>query len=99
LERVRTEVRELLLGLLGCQQPDAGTLLRPGFREDELRAAFEPEAKRRQLRALLTRAQVPHAASGHLVEEQYEIPVRGRKEEALSAAPHSGEPPALERRE
>jgi hypothetical protein len=44
---LRPEVRQLRLGLLGRQQPDAGPLLRAGLRQDQLGAVLEAEPERR----------------------------------------------------
>ena len=51
-ERLGPEVRELGLGRLGREQPDAGALLPRVLGEDELRAAGELERERGRLRAL-----------------------------------------------
>ena len=98
-ERLRAEVRELVLRLLGRQQPDAGALLRAGLGEHELPAALEAKAEGGRLRAFLAGAEVAHAAGGHEVDHQHELAVVGLEEEPLAAALRPREAPALERLE
>src|SRR5256714_12341115 len=98
-ERLGTEVRQLLLGSLGGQQPDARTLLRPGFRQHELGAALETQAEGGRLRALLAGGQVSKPPGGHQVHEQDKLAVLGGKQEALAAPVGPCEAPPIERRE
>jgi len=55
-QRLRSEMREFLLGGLGRQQPDPGAFLRAGFREHELGAALEAQTEGGRLRPLLAGA-------------------------------------------
>src|SRR5437660_222737 len=89
-------MRELRLGLLGREEPDAGALLRARLGEDELAAALEAQPERGRLRAFLPRTQVAHTARGHQVDLQDELAVVGREEEVFAAALGAFEPAAVE---
>src|SRR5207244_6300484 len=95
-ERLRAEVSELLLGRLGRQEPDACALLRPRLGEDEARAALEDELEGRLLWPSLAEAQEAEPPGGHEVDEQDELAVVGREEEALGAPARTREAAALE---
>src|SRR4051812_17921139 len=96
-ERLRPEVRELGLGRLGREQPDAGALLPCVLREDELRAALELDRERRRLRASLAPLEEFEPPRRHQVDEEHEPAVVGREEEALAAPLGAAEATALER--
>src|SRR5205807_4208453 len=98
-ECLRTEVRELLLGGLGREEPHPGALLRARLGEDEPRAALEDELEGRLLRAGLAEAQEAEPPGGHQVDEQDELAVVGREEEALGPPARACEAATLERRE
>src|SRR4029077_2009605 len=57
-KRLRPEMGQLRLGRFRREQPDAGPLLRAGFREHELGAALEAEAKGRCLRTFFADVEV-----------------------------------------
>ena len=84
-ERFGAQVGQLCLGLLRGQQPDPRALLRAGLGQDQLPAADEPQPEGRRLRALLSRPEVAQAPGGHQVDEQDELAVLRREEEALGA--------------
>src|SRR5213595_1088540 len=84
-ERLRAEMRELCFRRLRRQQPDARALLPGVLAEHEPRAALELEGERRRLGALLAGPEELEPTRGHQVDEEHELAVVGREEEALSA--------------
>src|SRR5262249_53189915 len=96
-ERLGAEVRQLGVGRFRREEPDAGPLLPRVFREDELRAALELESERRRLRALLAdREELEPPRARHRADEEPEVAIVGRKEEALAAPLRAAEPTPLE---
>src|SRR5947208_15507486 len=83
VQRVGAEVRELDLRLLGCEQPDTGTLLRARFGEDELGSVLEDEPKGRRLRSGLAASKELQPSGGHQVHEENELAVLGREQQPL----------------
>src|SRR4051812_49965765 len=98
-ERVRPEMAELDFGLLRRQEPYAGPLLRPGFREHEPGAALERELERGRLRPLLACAEELQPSRSHQVDEQHELAVLGREQEPFRTSFRPRELPAFERPE
>ena len=95
-ERLGPDVGELRLGLLGCLEPDAGPLLRPGLREHELAAVLEAKPERRGLRALVAGCKMADAAGAHQVDPQLQLAVVGREEQPLPPPMGALEPPPFE---
>ncbi len=96
-ERLRAQVRKLFVGLLWCEQPDTGALLRARLGEHELAAALEAESEGGRLRAFRAGAEVAQAARGHEVDHQHELAVLGLEQEPLAAPGGAGQASALER--
>src|SRR4029077_18597804 len=92
--RLRAEVRELGLGRLRREQPDACPLLPRVLGEDELRAIPELEGERRCLGAFLAGPEGLEPPCGHQVDEDQELAVVGGEEKALAAPLHAAEVPA-----
>src|SRR3954453_9799342 len=92
-------MRELLLGFLAREQPDARALLRARLREDEPGSTLEHELERRRLRPLVAELQQLEPPGGHEVDEQHEVVLLGREEQTLRAALGAGELPTLKRRQ
>ena len=99
VERVRPEVREVGLDLLGRGEPDARALLPPALGEQELAASAEAKPEHRRLRPLRPGLEVADAACAHQVDAEDELAVLGREEEVLRAPLGALEAAALERRE
>src|SRR5207302_6560081 len=95
-ERVGPEVPDLRLRSLGREQPDAGALSPRVLGEHEPRAAGELERERRCLRALLAGLQELQPAGGHQVDDEDELAVLGREEQALAAALRATEATSLQ---
>src|ERR671925_342337 len=99
VEGVRPEVGEVGVELLRRDEPDAGALLPPALREDELVSTGEAHAEHRRLRPLRARGEEAQAAGAHQVDAQHEVALLGREEEVLPAAARSLEATAVEHRE
>jgi hypothetical protein len=97
LERVRPEVRQLLVKGGRREQPDAGTLLRAGLGEEQLAAVRESHLEHRLGRALLAQREVAEPARAHQMHPEHEPAVDGREEEVLAASPCAGERSSFER--
>src|SRR3954462_11052006 len=95
-ERVRPEMAELDVGLLRRQEPYAGPLVSPGFREREPGAPLERELEPGRLRPLLACGEELQPSRSHQVEAQHELAVLGGEQQPFRSPFRPRELPAFE---
>ena len=86
-ERVRTEMRQILLELLLRDEPHASPLLLPRLCEDELATVAEANAEHRGLRSLRPGLEVAKPTRAHQVDAHDEIVIALDGEQEVLAPP------------